>query len=66
MPEALEPPAQDDCWDDPVEPAEGDWDRDFWLRFARDVHGLDEELLEERSTEWIVGRVSEEQPNHYD
>lgn len=65
MPEAIEPPAVDDRWDDPVAPASGDWDRDWWLAYARDVCGLDAELLADRSTAWIVGRVAEEPARHY-
>jgi len=65
MANAVEPPAVDEQWDDSVEPADGDWDRDFWLAYARDVHGLDEELLADRPTEWIVGRVAEEDPQYY-
>jgi len=65
MSESIEPPAHDNRWDSPVESVTGDFDRDFWLPFARDVHGLDEDILEERSTEWIVGRVGEESNRHY-
>lgn len=66
MPEAIEPPAQDSRWDSPVEPVAGDWDRDFWVRLARDVYGIDADVLDDRSTEWVVGRVNEERRRCYD
>jgi hypothetical protein len=65
MPEPVEPPAVDERWGDTVQPASGDWDREYWLALARDVYGLDAELLAERSTAWIVGRVGEERPRFY-
>jgi len=65
MPEAIEPPAQDARWDEPVATAEGDWNRDVWLSYARDVCGLDEDILADRSTAWIVGRVREEPRRYY-
>jgi len=65
MSESIEPPAQDQRWDIPVEYAEGDFDRGFWLPYARDVCGLDEDILDDRPTEWIVGRVGEEPRRHY-
>jgi len=66
MSNAVEPPAHDERWDGELQPAaDGDWEREFWVAFARDVHGIDADVLDERSTAWIVARVAEEPARFY-
>jgi len=60
----VEPPAHDSLWDDDIQNAQGDYDREVWLEAAVTLHGLDRDLLEDKPTGWIVNRVNEE-PNRY-
>lgn len=62
---AVEPPAHDERWDEPVTPVSGEHDREVWLALARDVYGVDPDVLAERSTSWIVGRCLEARNRHY-
>lgn len=63
----VEPPGTDALFGEGVEgidPQAGEWDREFWVGLAVDVHGLDPDLAADRPTAWIVGWV-DEQPDRF-
>jgi hypothetical protein len=58
---SVPPPRQSDFDDVPT----GEYDREVWLSTARDIYGLDESVLAEKPTAWIVRRCQEEPSRYY-
>jgi hypothetical protein len=61
----VEPPAESDLFDETVTVVEGDFDREYWIEHATQFLGLEQEIAEERRTEWIVGWVNEHDNRYY-
>lgn len=60
MPEAIEPPAQDDRWDDPIpetSPPVGGWDRDHLVYEAMATLGLSHDDAEDVLDEYSEGQL---------
>lgn len=63
----VEPPADGGLFGDGnIQPASGEFNRDFWTETAVNVHGLDEDVASERPTGWIVAWARERKNKYYD
>lgn len=51
----VEPPTESELFEEYVEPVEGDWDRDFWIKHCVEFLGMDESVAVDKSTAWLVG-----------
>jgi len=56
----IEPPVADELFDEEVDVVDGDYDREFWAAYARDMLDIDPDVIETKPTGWLVGRCSEE------
>lgn len=59
MSKTVPEPDVDEIFGEAAEAVAGDWDREFWVGVARSMVGIDEAVLEERSTAWIVARCED-------
>jgi len=57
----IEPPVTDELFGEEIGTVEGDFNREWWVDLGVHLYNLDRDVLEDKPTEWVVGRCMEEQ-----